>query len=175
MTSVDCETTSTECSGGCTSRRLVLTGGALAAAGLLVGCSGSGSEASGDATTVPSSAGGDSGGTGGGDGGGGDGGGSEGGGGTSLGAAGEVPVGSAVIFADAQVVVAQPTKGEYVAFSSICTHQGCPVTEVADGEIVCPCHGSHFSIEDGAVLAGPATAPLEPRNVTVDGDELLLS
>ena len=169
MTAVSCDATTPECSGAaCTSRRAVLAGGALAAATLLAGCADSGSDAAGDPTTAAASSSGDGGGQdGGGEGGGG-------GGGTPLGATSEVPVGSAVIFADAEVVVAQPTKGEYVAFSSTCTHQGCQVSEVTDGEIICTCHGSHFSIEDGAVLAGPATAPLEAKDVSVEGDELLL-
>ncbi len=42
-----------------------------------------------------------------------------------------------------------------------CSHRGCALSggEV-DGEVVvCPCHGSRFRLEDGAVERGPATAP----------------
>ena len=60
------------------------------------------------------------------------------------------------MFADKDVVVTQPTAGEFKAFSATCTHQGCKVKSVADGVIVCPCHGSKFAIADGSVAAGPA-------------------
>ena len=59
----------------------------------------------------------------------------------------EVPVGGGVILEDADYVVTQPTKGEFKAFSKICTHQGCPVAEVTGGNINCKCHGSQFSVE----------------------------
>jgi Rieske Fe-S protein len=71
--------------------------------------------------------------------------------------------------------VTQPTKGEFKAFSAICTHQGCPVNAVTGGEIVCPCHGSHFSITDGSPTSGPAAKPLAARKVTVDGAQLSVS
>lgn len=81
----------------------------------------------------------------------------------------EVPEGGGVILEDDEVVVAQPVAGEFTAFSSICTHQGCPVSEVVDGTINCACHGSQFSIEDGSVVAGPAPSPLPAVDVAVDG------
>jgi Rieske Fe-S protein len=86
----------------------------------------------------------------------------------------DVPVGGGVILNGPKVVVTQPTEGEFKAFSSICTHQGCPVDKVQDGVIVCPCHASQFSIEDGSVASGPASAPLEERSVTVRGDRITL-
>ena len=79
----------------------------------------------------------------------------------------DVAVGGGVVLADAGVVVTQPTAGEVRAFTTTCTHQGCPVTEVTDGAIVCPCHRSLFSIEDGAPTAGPAASPLEAVAVAV--------
>ncbi len=85
----------------------------------------------------------------------------------------DVPEGGGVVLSDPEVVVTQPKAGEFVAFSSICTHQGCPVNEVANGTINCPCHGSRFSIEDGSVVAGPAPAPLPPVPVAVDGGEVV--
>lgn len=86
-----------------------------------------------------------------------------------------VPVGSAVLVEDeggAPVVVAQPTAGEIVAFSGLCTHKGCAVA-VAGKELDCPCHGSRFDALTGAVLKGPATDALAPYDVTVDGDSVL--
>ena len=92
---------------------------------------------------------------------------------SALVATADVPEGGGIVLSDPEVVVTQPKAGEFVAFSSICTHQGCPVNEVANGTINCPCHGSRFSIEDGSVVAGPAPAPLPPVQVTVDGGEVV--
>jgi Rieske Fe-S protein len=97
-----------------------------------------------------------------------------GGGGAATATTADIPVGGGKIFADIQAVITQPTEGEFKAFSSICTHQNCPVTEVTD-TINCSCHGSRFSIADGSVLNPPATNPLGERTVTVDGDDLTVT
>jgi len=87
----------------------------------------------------------------------------------------EIEVGGGAIFPAEKVVVTQPTDGDFKAFSSICTHQGCPVTSVSDGTINCPCHGSRFSIEDGSVEGGPAGAPLPEVQIAVEGDRITLA
>lgn len=97
------------------------------------------------------------------------------GGGSGTVAASDVPVGGGTILKDQEVVVTQPRKGDYKAFTAICTHQGCTVTKVEGGQIVCPCHGSHFSIEDGSVESGPAPSPLEEVPVTIKGGEVRLA
>ncbi|GAA1824113.1 Rieske (2Fe-2S) protein [Microlunatus capsulatus] len=89
-------------------------------------------------------------------------------------AAADVPVGSGVILEDAKYVVTQPTKGEFKAFSSICTHQGCPVSEIQGDAILCNCHGSKFSIKDGSVLNPPASEPLAQASATVEGDTVVV-
>lgn len=50
------------------------------------------------------------------------------------------------------------------AISAVCTHRGAPLDEgaVADGCVTCPWHGSIFALDDGRVIAGPATFP-QPR------------
>ncbi|SFF65711.1 Ferredoxin subunit of nitrite reductase or a ring-hydroxylating dioxygenase [Actinacidiphila alni] len=96
------------------------------------------------------------------------------GGGTPLGKTSDIPVGGGKIFADQKVVVTQPTAGQYKAFSSTCTHQGCQVASVSDGTINCPCHGSKFHVADGSVAGGPAMAPLPPEKVTVSGGQVML-
>src|SRR6478736_5974739 len=83
-----------------------------------------------------------------------------------------VPVGGCFVNADAKVVVTQPTEGDFKAFSAVCTHQGCLVESSSDGEIPCPCHLSHFSLEDGSPISGPASSPLAPVEITVDGDSI---
>ena len=67
----------------------------------------------------------------------------------------DVPVGGGVVLKDAKVVVTQPAAGQFHAFSAVCTHKQCLVSQVADGTIDCPCHGSRFDAE-GRVVMGPA-------------------
>ena len=145
----------------------VLGGGA---ATVLAGCADDGGSPSADTTSSASgsaSPGGSTSGAGGGD--------DEGsaGGGTALVAAADVPVGSGVILTDQEVVVTQPTKGTFLAFSAICTHQGCTVGTITGDQILCPCHGSVFSTEDGSVVQGPAKSPLPAVEVSVKGGQVL--
>jgi len=100
---------------------------------------------------------------------------SSGGGGDTLASTSDIEVGGGTIFADEQVVVTQPSEGEFKAFNSTCTHQGCQVESVSDGTIHCPCHGSSFSIEDGSVQGGPASSPLEEVSISVEGDSIVLA
>ncbi len=85
------------------------------------------------------------------------------------------PVGGGKVFISPAVVVTQPAAGTFRAFSSICTHEGCPVAKVADGVIKCPCHGSEFSIADGSVKRSPAPSPLTPIAITATGDTLTVA
>ncbi|MFJ7261041.1 Rieske (2Fe-2S) protein [Streptomyces globosus] len=87
----------------------------------------------------------------------------------------DIPVGGGKVFKDRKVVVTQPTAGQFKAFSATCTHQGCSVASVSDGNIVCPCHQSLFKVSDGSVAGGPATRPLAPARITVDGDSISLA
>src|SRR5262249_13259175 len=91
-----------------------------------------------------------------------------------LGKTTSIPVGGGVIFGSESVVVTQPTEGNFRAFSSTCTHQGCTVGAVAGGLIMCPCHGSEYSIVDGSVKSGPAPLPLPRKSITVTNGSIFL-
>lgn len=95
--------------------------------------------------------------------------------GTLLGSASDIPVGGGMAFTAAKVVVTQPTKGVYKAFSAVCTHVGCICDEVADGTINCPCHGAKFKITDGSAVAGPTTVPLPAKTVSVTDGKVYLT
>ncbi|MET9780496.1 Rieske (2Fe-2S) protein [Nocardiopsis alba] len=86
----------------------------------------------------------------------------------------EVPEGGGAVFSQSKLVVTQPEKGEYKAFSASCTHGGCTVQEVEDEVIRCLCHGSEFDITSGEPVTGPAQEPLEPFTVTIDGGDIIL-
>jgi nitrite reductase/ring-hydroxylating ferredoxin subunit len=94
--------------------------------------------------------------------------------GTVLGSASEVPVGGGMVFTAAKVVVTQPVKGEYKAFSAVCTHVGCTCNVVASGTINCPCHGAKFNITTGAAVAGPTSVPLPARTIAVADGKIML-
>jgi nitrite reductase/ring-hydroxylating ferredoxin subunit len=86
----------------------------------------------------------------------------------------QIPVGSGMIFTSQQVVVTQPVSGEFKAFSAVCTHMGCIVSQISDGTIDCPCHGSQYSIKTGDVVSGPAPKPLPAKQIKVTGDSIFL-
>lgn len=137
-------------------RRRALSGTAAITVGVpvLAACGGDETNAADPATPSPSEDGG------------------SGGGGETLASTGDVPVGGCFVVAAAKVVVTQPSEGDFKAFSAVCTHQGCVVESSSDGEIPCPCHGSRFSLEDGAPTSGPASSPLAAVEITVDGDSI---
>jgi Rieske Fe-S protein len=137
-----------------TNRRRVLLGagavGAVAAAGALAACgTGSGNTASGQDGPPASAA--------------------------NLAKSSDIPVGGGKIFANQLLVVTQPTSGTFKAFSAVCTHQGCTVSSISGGLIMCPCHGSEYSIVDGSVKRGPAPTPLPAKTVTVTNGEISIS
>lgn len=92
----------------------------------------------------------------------------------AIAAVADIPVGGGLVLENEAVVLTQPTAGDVKAFSAICTHQGCLVSEVVENEIVCPCHGSRFSAVDGAVITGPAQAPLASAGIVLDGGSVVL-
>ncbi len=85
-----------------------------------------------------------------------------------------IPVGMAVYLEASNTVVTQPTEGDFHAFDATCPHQGCAVNQAIDGELKCPCHGSRFDLTTGDVLNGPAESGLSERQVSVEGDQVVV-
>ncbi|MER5772378.1 Rieske (2Fe-2S) protein [Streptomyces sp. NPDC001985] len=144
-------------------RRTVVT--AVGGAGLVAALSACGGTDGGEGATTVSEQPAGEGGTGGG--------GAGGGGGKEIAKVADIPEGGGKVVGD--VVITQPAAGDFKAFSSKCTHQGCAVKSVQNNVITCPCHNSSFDASDGSVKNGPATAPLPPASITVDGDAIRLA
>jgi Rieske Fe-S protein len=85
----------------------------------------------------------------------------------------DIPVGGGKVLADKKIVITQPKAGSFDAFTAVCTHQGCIVGSVTGGTINCPCHGSKFSITNGSVVNGPASSPLAPVSIKVQGTSIV--
>lgn len=61
---------------------------------------------------------------------------------------------------------------EFIAFSMVCTHLGCPVRWLASADLfMCPCHGGVF-YSDGRVASGPPPRPLNRYPVRVLNGEV---
>ena len=157
-------------------RRTVLCAGGAGAAGLcafvLTGCS-SGSTSSATTSVLPSAAGtsadnstSSGGATSA----------SPGGGGKQVAKLTDIPVGGSIsaTLDGKPIILAQPSTGKVVAFTAICTHQGCTVNP--DGAVLrCPCHASTYDAFTGKDTGGPARSPLAAIPVTVSGGAVLAS
>ena len=88
----------------------------------------------------------------------------------------DIPVGGGAIYDQKEVVVTQPTAGVFKVFDIHCTHEQCFVTDITDGLIICPCHGSEFAIDSGAPQPGSkATKKLPARQFRRNGNEIVIS
>jgi len=85
----------------------------------------------------------------------------------------DVPVGSIFAFEDPQggpAFLLQPAAGTFLAYSGICTHNGCTVGyDEGAAEFACPCHGARFEAATGDVVQGPAQRPLTKIAVVESG------
>ena len=70
-----------------------------------------------------------------------------------------------VTFRDGLIVVKEEESVQFL--SSKCTHLGCRIYAVEQNELVCPCHGSKFSLE-GKCIKGPAKEPLQKLSFKID-------
>ena len=81
----------------------------------------------------------------------------------------EVPPGSVLLLGDVAVF---NVDGNFCATQARCTHrQGLLSEGTIDGStVICPLHGAQFNVWTGAVLRGPAAAPLKTYGITIGGD-----
>jgi Rieske Fe-S protein len=85
----------------------------------------------------------------------------------------EIPVGGGIVLSDVRIVITQPSRGQFEAFSAVCTHQGQTVGKVADNTITCLAHGSQYDAATGDVTTGPATTGLDPVQIRVQGGAIV--
>lgn len=71
------------------------------------------------------------------------------------------------------ILLSRPAENEILAFSEVCTHQGCAVAP-AEAGFACPCHGSRFA-PDGSVVAGPALRALDRIEVAVSDGTVVIA
>jgi thiosulfate dehydrogenase [quinone] large subunit len=95
--------------------------------------------------------------------------------GTRIGPAHDVPVGGVASFRDPSTgnpsLVVQPNPGDFLAFDAVCPHAGCTVQFDSTSKIfVCPCHGSEFNGDTGAVEVGPAQSGLTRLTIAEGSD-----
>lgn len=70
------------------------------------------------------------------------------------------------------IIIARTLTNEFIAVSSICTHQQVVIDyEANNNRFYCSGHGSTFSTA-GAVLNGPAAAPLKQYKTAISGNNL---
>lgn len=89
----------------------------------------------------------------------------------------KVPVGGGLKVSSSAgvLMIVQPTRGNFAAYSAICTHAGCEVSRATAAAIICTCHDSEFSTETGARVAGPASRPLKKYAVVERSGMLFLA
>jgi nitrite reductase/ring-hydroxylating ferredoxin subunit len=93
-----------------------------------------------------------------------------------LGPASSIPVGGGrlVQLNGKSVMLTQPKKGTFKAFSAVCTHQGCIVDKrVIKNRISCKCHNSTFDASTGRALSGPAKRALPGVKIKVSRGRIL--
>jgi len=93
----------------------------------------------------------------------------------------DVPVGSVYKFTDPNsgipAYILQPAAGTFIAYSSICTHQGCIVDAYPDASgFVCACHGAKYDSATGApdetTSKNLTATPLAKIALSIEGDQI---
>ena len=76
--------------------------------------------------------------------------------------------------ASGNFLVARSAQDAFTALTAICTHEACTVTGFQSPLYVCPCHGSEYTTA-GAVVRGPASAPLRQFSTRFAGNVLTIT
>ena len=72
--------------------------------------------------------------------------------------------------------VGEFTVAGYAAYSKVCTHAGCMVSNVEDTTLVCPCHFGKFDpLAGAAVTGGPPPRPLPQLPLALSEDGFLVA
>ncbi len=66
------------------------------------------------------------------------------------------------------ILIIRLSESGFAAYSALCTHKGVEVRLPRNGEIVCPNHGSRFSVMTGNVIDGQAIEPLQKFSTMYD-------
>jgi Rieske Fe-S protein len=86
-------------------------------------------------------------------------------------------VGSAALvqYPGGVLLAAHTAQSSFTALSSICTHQGCQISNYDSGSknFVCLCHGSQFTTS-GQVSQGPAGSPLAQHATSFVNNQLTI-
>lgn len=78
----------------------------------------------------------------------------------------DIPVGGGTVLIEHRVVATQPEQDEFYVLHTKCPHDNCDIGDIRDGEIICFCHGSRFSMT-GALERGPARKGLAKREMEI--------
>jgi len=82
---------------------------------------------------------------------------------------------SAILQVRGKAVIVVREQTSFTAYSAVCTHLGCLVKwDGSRKEFLCPCHAAVFD-KNGAVVSGPAPAPLPPYKVKEVGGKVYVS
>jgi Rieske Fe-S protein len=79
------------------------------------------------------------------------------------------------LVAGTPVIITQPSEGEFRGFVAICTHAGSAINGMRENDLYCGSHSSRFSTDTGEVISGPARNALGRVEVSVEGDQLLVT
>lgn len=65
------------------------------------------------------------------------------------------------------------SEGEFLAYSSLCTHLMCPVRpDLENNQLHCPCHEGYFDAATGKPTAGPPRRPLPKIELKIERGEI---
>lgn len=75
---------------------------------------------------------------------------------------------------DSSLCKAVYVENQVKAYSTICTHKGCPTMyDKATSTFICPCHFSKFdALKDGQMIIGHATGGLPRVLLEIEGDDV---